>query len=78
MGRSREGELGEPSLIGTKWGGKEPGKIQGERKTREEKSQRGTELGEGFQNRGRIHPRTQEAPRGDLELGRQTVTGRTG
>lgn len=53
-------------------------RYKGKEKMREKKSQRGTELGEGFQNRGRIHPRTQEAPRGDLEVGRQTMTGRTG
>lgn len=31
-GEVKGGELGEPSLIGTKWAEKEPGKIQGERK----------------------------------------------
>lgn len=61
-GWGRGGELGEASLI-TSW--EEPGRILGERKGKGGKKSMRNKMGRGVSKGGRIHPKTQEAPRGD-------------
>lgn len=76
MGGSRVGSWEKASLIGSKREEKALGRTQGERKG--EESQGRTELGNGYQKRGRIYPTTEMAPRGSWGVGRQPMIRKNG
>lgn len=76
MGGSRVGswEKSKPDRNQTEE--KALGRTQGERKG--EESQGRTDLGNGYQKRGRIHPTTEMAPRGSWGVGRQPMIRKNG